>query len=299
MTSIYFLNLSQKHTGLTNQLNSIMSTICKCLYKEQIIVIDKFLKEIHTDNYLPISDVINLEKTNKFLEKYNIAIVDGCFTNNLNIISAKYCCDGIFTDVTEKVKVFLNNNTFIMSNNVNINNLFENCNNSKKILKIDFILNNYNKFSLSFSEKNGFLTKNIEIDFSNKNYIMAPSWDFIDSLEFKHTTNDIYNNIIFSDIFIYQSNNFINKINITNNCNVNIIHLRLEQDAIDFWSEPNKMTRDNFKIKLSEKYINLITKLINKNDKSIILTYNTDNIVINYLKNNNYNYNLFIKSICR
>ena len=177
-----------------------------------------------------------------------------------------------------------------MSNNVNINNLFENCNNSKKILKIDFILNNYNKFSLSFSEKNGFLTKNIEIDFSNKNYIMAPSWDFIDSLEFKHTTNDIYNNIIFSDIFIYQSNNFINKINITNNCNVNIIHLRLEQDAIDFWSEPNKMTRDNFKIKLSEKYINLITKLINKNDKSIILTYNTDNIVINYLKNNNYNY---------
>ena len=245
MTSLYFLNLSNKSSGLCNQLNSLLSTICLCLNKEKIIVIDKFLKEINTDNYSPISDIINLEKTNKFLEKYNIALIDGCFTYNLNIINAKYGCDNIFIDVTKKIKYFLNNNSFRINKNINGN---------------------------------------------NKNYTSAPSWDLIDSNEFIDITNDIYKNIFFNDCLINESNKFIDLINLDSNSIVNIIHLRLEEDAINWWSTINNINKNDFKIKLINKYIGLINELINKEDKTIILTYSNENMVLDYLKNNNYNY---------
>ena len=291
MTSLYFLNLSNKSSGLCNQLNSLLSTICLCLNKEKIIVIDKFLKEINTDNYSPISDIINLEKTNKFLEKYNIALIDGCFTYNLNIINAKYGCDNIFIDVTKKIKYFLNNNSFRINKNINLNNLFQDCQpNKEKILKIDFILNNHNLFSMSFSEKNGFLKNDINIIFNNKNYTSAPSWDLIDSNEFIDITNDIYKNIFFNDCLINESNKFIDLINLDSNSIVNIIHLRLEEDAINWWSTINNINKNDFKIKLINKYIGLINELINKEDKTIILTYSNENMVLDYLKNNNYNY---------
>ena len=291
MSSIYFLNLTQQHTGLCNQLNSLLSTICFCINNEKIIVIDKFLQEVYTDNYVPISNIINLEQNNIFLEKYNIALVDGNFTNNLNIISAKYGNNNIYTDVTDAVKRFLNNDTFIILNNVELNSIFGDClPNVSKHLKIHFILNNHNHFNMSFNEQNGFLINNIHIDFSNKQYIMAPSWDLIDSPQFKHITTDIYKNLLFNNSLLYTSDRFIEKLNITGNPNVNIIHLRLEKDAIDFWSIANNLSQIDFYNKLITKYIHLITTLINKQDKTIILTYNTDNPVIDYLKNNNYEY---------
>jgi DNA polymerase elongation subunit (family B) len=141
-----------------------------------------------------------------------------------------------------------------------------------------------------FNENNCFLLNDINIDFSNKNYIQSPSWDLIDSPQFKTITTDIYKNLLFNNTLICSSNNFIQTLNVTDNTNVNIIHLRLENDAIEFWSTENKLSNRDFYYKLTEKYINLITNLIDKNDKTIILTYNTKNDVIEYLKKNNYNY---------
>jgi hypothetical protein len=291
MSSIYFLNLAQQHTGLCNQLNSLLSTICFCINNEKIIVIDKFLQEIHTNNYLPIADVINLEETNLFLEKYNIALIDGNFTSNLHIISAKYGNNNVYIDVTNIVNKFLHNNKFIINKKVNLTSIFgDNLPNVSKHLKIHFLLNNHNHFNMVFYENNGFLLNDINIDFSNKNYIQSPSWDLIDSPQFKNITRDIYKNLLFNNTLICSSNNFIQKLNITDTTNVNIIHLRLENDAIDFWSKGNKLSNTDFYKKLTEKYINLITNNIDKKDKTIILTYNTNNVVIDYLKYNNYDF---------
>lgn len=291
MSSIYFLQLSLPQTGLCNQLNSLLATICYCVNNEKIIVIDKFLKEINTNNYAPIAEILNLEKTNQFLEKYNIALVDGNFTDNLNIITAKYGCNDIFTDVTSVVKSFLTNNKLIIKKEIDLNSIFGDCHvNKAKILKIDFMLNNHNRFTMSFSEKNNFLTKDIDIDFSNKNYTMIPSWEPIDTPQHINMTTDIYKNLTFHDVLIIHSNQFIQKTGITGSSIVNIIHLRLEDDAISFWSYQNKLTKEDFKKRLSEKYIHLINTLIDKKDKTIILTYDTNNTVINFLKDNNYNY---------
>jgi hypothetical protein len=291
MSSIYFLQLSHPHTGLCNQFNSLLSTICHCINHEKIIVIDKFLQEIHTNHYLPISDIINLEETNLFLEKYNIALIDGNFTNNLTIINATYGNHNVYTDVTTIVNTFLHDNTFTINKYVNLNSIFgDNLPNVSKHLKIHFLLNDHNHFKMVFNENNGFLLNDINIDFSNKNYIQGQSWALIDSPSFISITTYIYKNLVFNHSINCISNHFIQTLNITDTTNVNIIHLRLEDDALAFWSIPNKLSTTDFYKKLTEIYIHLITTHINKTDKTIILTYNTDNEVINYLKHNNYEF---------
>jgi hypothetical protein len=286
MSSIYFLNISQPFTGLCNQLNSIISTICYCISNEKIIVINMFLKEIYTNNYTSISNIFDLEKTNKFLEKYNVALMDGNFTNNLTIITAKYHTNNKEKDVTDIVKTFLNNNVFFMSKDINLNSIFEDIESHvEKKLTIQF-----NYFKMSFSEKFNFLQNDIHIDFNNMNFVMSPCWGLIDSPEFVNITKDIYNNLFFHDSLINISNNFVQSINISDSSIVNIIHLRLENDAIYFWSRINNMSQEDFYKKLSEKYIEKITEHINKLDNTIILTYDDNNEVINYLKNNSYNY---------
>jgi len=287
---MYFLKLSQKQSGLCNQLNSLLSTICVCINREKMIVVDKFLQEIHTNYYLPISNVINLEKTNLFLEKFNIAIIDGNFTDHLKILRATYENNNKFIDITENiVKYFLKNNTFIIKKNTNLNFILGSDDLDSQ-LKINFMLNNYNTFNMVFKVEKSYLVNDINIDFSDKKYIWAPCWDLIDNPTFKTTTTDIYKNLIFGDGFIHLSNQFIQTLHKTPTTNVNIIHLRLEKDAIAFWSKQNKLNQNDFLTKLTNKYIKIITEFINKTDKTIILTYCTNNAVIDFLTQNNYDF---------
>jgi hypothetical protein len=290
MSGIFFLYPSQKFTGLCNQLYTIISTICSCINNQNIIIIDNFLQEIHTNNYLPISEVLDLEKTNIFLEKYNIALIDGSYTNDLNIINAIYGTDNNFKDVTNIVKQFLNDNRFVIDKNININILFgDHLFKVEKKLKINFSIENNNKFTLSFPEKYGYLTNDVNIDFRHKNYIFNPLWHLLDDPNYVNIANDIFKNLHFSQKFINESNEFIEKISLLNN-NINVIHLRLEEDGIEFWSVGNNLSHQEFKRELSNKYIHLIQNCINKEDNTIILSYSIDNDVINYLKNNGYNY---------
>jgi hypothetical protein len=290
MSSIYVLNISASFTGLCNQLNFIINSICYCINKEKIIVVNNFLQEIYTNNYTSISNILELEKINIFLEKYNVALIDANNTNNLSIISAFYYSNNKEKNVTDIINTFLINNTLFISKDINLNSLFEDIDYGfEKKLKIKFMLTN-NSFTMSFSEKNEFLENDIHIDFNNMNFNNLTNWDLINSPEFIYITTDICNHLFFHESLINNSNNFIQSINIKDTCIVNIIHLRLESDAIQYWSHINNLNEEDFTKKLSEKYIEKITQYINKLDKTIILTYNDDNEVINYLKNNEYNY---------
>jgi len=71
---------------------------------------------------------------------------------------------------------------------------------------------------------------------------------------------------------------------------INVLHLRIENDAINHWSKQNKMSPTFFQTYIEDKYINLIQKHVLQTDANIILTYSENNRVIDYLKNNNYKY---------
>jgi hypothetical protein len=289
MSSNYNISISQHFTGLCNQLLTLVGAMCYCYGHETIIVVDKFLLEAYTDNFFPISTVINLEQTNKYLEKYNIAIVDGLFLFDFNIVSAQYGCDDYFIDVTDIIRTFLSYNSFTLRKDVYLHHLFPDPQPGRgKFLKINFILNNYNRFTMKYGEFNGFLHKDIDINLNNVNFNFVSNWNLPDLPQFSNMTTDIYRHIFFNDILVNASNNFINSIGVNGQRNVNVIHLRLEDDAKQFWGKSN----DGYDLILSDKYIELIQNHISKDDITIILTYKPNNYVTDYLRNNNYNYHV-------
>jgi hypothetical protein len=75
----------------------------------------------------------------------------------------------------------------------------------------------------------------------------------------------------------------------------NVIHLRLEQDAIDHWSKLTNLSKDKYKNHLITQYTKLIKKYVDKNTLTIILSSNTNNEVTQYLSRNNYRYTFLQK----
>jgi len=103
----------------------------------------------------------------------------------------------------------------------------------------------------------------------------------------KEMFEHILTNIEYHQTFIDYS---LNETNGINDKFLNIVHLRIEDDAITHWSKMNNMTSGEFKLTLETLYIILIKKHINKNDLTVILTHSSDNNVIQFLKENGYNY---------
>jgi hypothetical protein len=88
----------------------------------------------------------------------------------------------------------------------------------------------------------------------------------------------------------YASNFISEKINNNDsNKKINVIHLRLEDDGINHWSNQNKMNPLVFKQQLVLKYIELIKNNIQKEDITFILSGDTNNDVVQFMKENEYN----------
>ena len=99
---------------------------------------------------------------------------------------------------------------------------------------------------------------------------------------------DILNHITYNKQYFDISKRLLTDINFTNK--VNLIHLRLEDDGINHWAKMNKMSKEKFKKKLKNKYIQLIKEYIDKNNVTILVSSSFNNEVINFLNNNKYNY---------
>jgi hypothetical protein len=211
MSNVLYLKLAREpNNGLCNQLLSLVSGILFCIKtKKELLIVDKFLTEINTNSYCSITQVFNLIEMNKYLNRYNIKIVDG-----FNIDSSA------FRPISWEVITLAKKQT------------------------------NYR--------------------------LMA----FI---------NEIYNNIFFSKYLTEYSTNFINENFSDVSKKINVIHIRLEDDAIYHWSKQNNMRNDTFKQLLIVKYIELIKTNIKKDDITLILSGNINNEVVHYMKINEYN----------
>lgn len=304
MSLVFFLNITPiKNSGLCNQLYSIVSTI---LRGTPIIVSSPFLRNINTNNFAPISTVINMRQTNKFLKKYNTVLLDSSYLKKFQIISVKYAS----FDVTHQCSRFLRRTGMLIRKTENLNMLFGVGLDSKQnSLEITFTVNYIeNQQTISFATKNGFLVNDINIELIppfqsnpdplikeksmniNPGYSSALSWEIINQAGYREKAKDIFKNLVFSDYLTAKSNKFTNYVKTSENDKINIIHLRLEADAIEHWSAQNNMSHSEFKEAIVKKYIRLIKANIEKSSKTILLTYDIINPVSAYLKKNGYNY---------
>jgi hypothetical protein len=72
--SMFCLNIAPSDgNGFCNQMFAICGMCSYAIeHKIPIIFISKYLKEIKTDKYCNIGEIINMDKTNHFLKKYEI-----------------------------------------------------------------------------------------------------------------------------------------------------------------------------------------------------------------------------------
>jgi hypothetical protein len=209
--------ISSNAAGLCNQLFFLINSILYCSQKNiNKMIVSDFVSDNTLLTKINTMDLINIEKTNEFLKKYNVMIIDYTTSNT----------EHNFSEDFHKLDLY----TSLNSSWINLSNFF-----------------------------------------------------------------DIFNNITFQDQFYRISNNLIPeiKLKLGEDIKINVVHLRLEPDALIHWSNMNNMNPINFKKIIEKKYIYLINKFINKNVFTIIMSYSTDNNVIKFLNINKYNY--FIK----
>jgi len=216
----YKIVISRNYTGLCNQLWSIISGIIVSIkHGKRLLIIDKFLANVHTKIYCSIDKILCLPMMNKFLQKYNLTLINGAYINNHNTPGLK-------------------------------------------LLQLGW------------------------------------GWEIIHDPANDNIKKELYQSIRFTDAIVSPALKFTNDIKESlKKSTINVVHLRIEQDWIDhvvLYSIP-KVSQTLAYNDISNRYIELIQKYIQKDDITFILTGSLNNKVIDYLRSNKYMYFLFPK----
>lgn len=282
--------------GFCNQLYSIVASCCHFFKKtngQNVIFLGQFLKQVKSNSFCNIGNIIDLKVTNLFLKKYNIILVD-LFDYTFKITSIKY---GLNNNYIFDLLNIINHDDLIQGKIKYLNDykgdplLFYTRQygipfnkNQPKILYIQYTINN-----IIFDEKyevsnEGYLKKELSLDFKNLPPITCQVHN-----DGSFIFYDILRNITFNTEYTSLAKHYLSSLS-ANDTKVNCIHLRLEKDAMEHWGRPSV---ENYKQLVENKYIQLIQKYItDKSVLTIILGHDYDNAVIKYLEKNNYNYKI-------
>lgn len=287
MNKIYYSKIHENAGGLSNQIFAFITSIliANVLTHEKAVIYKDFLCDYQGNKLDSISNIFDLKKMNVYLQKNFDVVIFDKEDVNLKINTVTYGTDNDnCIDITKEViHHFYKDNTFFISQNVDFNSIGgDPYPHISKKLYINYSLNEYN-FNEVFEEDR---KKDIIFNLNNADYKYTLSWI---NNHHKETFDELLRHIYFTPKFLEISNNFINK-NIDKSKKTNILHLRLEDDAMIHWCRMNNMQKNEFKTYIEDKYIDIISRNISKEDNNIILSYSQDNNVINFMKNNNYNY---------
>ena len=292
MKQLYFCRIANTKAGLCNQLFALTTGIIKAFNeKKKIVILGGFLNDYSKSNITPISDIIDISAFNNFiLKNYGIHIID-TFHTNLTIHKVVYGTEDKQENITSVViDKFYKNNTLSIDTSVQLNLLgfgdpvpFQ-----PKYVEITYALNGIMLIE-KYNELNGYLQNSIVFNVDSSNFQFDMGW--IDKYN-----RTMFDNILKNITFLKRLHLPIAEHNyISNYHKINVIHLRLENDAIDHWSRMNNMQKPIFKNVIEQKYIQIIKNHVNKNDMNILLSFSTNNPVVQFLKQNGYNIHISSK----
>jgi hypothetical protein len=306
MESIYYAKIAHPSIGFTQQIFNLVNSIILAMKEgKRIVVVDEFLKNPEKQEYVPISIFLDLDKLNGFLsKKYAIKVFDKHLTHvSINSITygVKYREKNISAEILEH---FCEDDNIIhIKNDVDLNKVF-----GDPMIGVSKYINIYYTIKHNYQEQHnrinlpeyaGFLKTDLYHNFSitKQNYILNEQP--LGELD-KHKFDDILHNIPFADFLKENSEQFLQEIHMIDSKikKMNVIHLRLEDDAIAKYSKSTDETlKESFKAKLVQKYIENIEQHIDKSDETVLLTYSLENPVIEYLKANGYHYHIKAKDL--
>ncbi len=283
MDQINFIKIGKLHECLTNQIfNSITGILSGYQNNKKITIVDNLLSDYSKINSLiSLSDVFDMEKTNNYLyNKFGTVIFDKN-TIVFKLIKVNYGHKEKIYDITDKIQsIFYKNNTLHIPKETDLNSLSgDPCFGFFKTMTMYYSLNGYD-FVTSFNEH--FYEDIIFNPLIAKYYQLN---ELINKFDFS-MFDDILCNIYFNNTFKNIDNEFLK--NVEKNEKINVIHLTLEDEGLKHLCIKNNMSMHEYKKCIENKYISLINSHVNKNDINIILSHQTKNRVIDFMKSNNY-----------
>ena len=283
MEALYCRNISPGGFAIQifRLINSIIETHIK---QKKILIIGDFNSGLMT---VPIDSVLNLKQLNLYLEKeYGLTVISSR-KSKLKFSAIEYGLDNNKLDITDFVLTKYLTNILYIPKTLNLNAILgDPIYGSKKNLYIKYQIDQY-QFEDIYPEYNNNIEKDIIYDEQESNFEIDPNSQWVTSYD-KEKFDKILSMIEFSENYNKLVIDFRNK-NLKGK-KINILHLRLEDDAIQYWASKNKMNYGEYKNIIETKYIQLIKKFVNKNDATIVVSASTNNNVLNMLKSANYKY---------
>jgi len=305
MDNFLFLKIAKnRNSGLCNQLYNLVGAIEYCIKNnKKYLIIDRFLKQIDSEEYCPINKIIDLPKFNSYLLKHNITLFDKINTTielvSLNIIITENKTEKTTINLDNLLPTFVSNNVFnIPKNRSFITEIIEKYDrllfNRLFDLQVNYKINGLDISDIIFLN-NGVISDDyvLNLNINNHTFVESPILYYGHS-SYPKLFSDIFKNITFKEYFNTEKL-------FKDNINLSVIHLRLENDAITHISSLKGKEEGETKREFENKYIEMIEKYIgNSNDEIknvLLLTDDYNNEVVKFLSSNSkYNLILFIKT---
>jgi hypothetical protein len=276
MPGIYFTRVANDKSGFTNQIFTLIHAMLEGLRRgNNIVVVDSFQRDFdNTDNRINLCDLFDLDQTNKFLEKYNLKLIcKSKFNYKLNAVF--YGNGENVIDITDKSHATIKPKSF---NRIGGDPI-------PGVPKELFI-----NYEIHGEEYSNIYREDYPFDIWVKG---PPKYEYL----FKWIPQDKNVRFVFEDILrnikYQQQIDNISFLPLLKDDKINVVHLRLEADAIQHWSKQNNMSESAFKTHLEDIYIDLICKHIDPSQKTILVGCKTNSKIMDFLKTFKYNYEVY------
>ena len=296
--NILYCKFGTSGIGLCNQLYSLVNTmVLGSIHKgHTLIVVDDFMGDLNSNQYHDAASILDFTKINHAIKSYGLTLISKRAIQ-VESIKVEYGQTHVtLVDITNQMmERFYTKNHLCIPKGTSLNNIlgYDPCPNVRKQIYFTYTINGFT-FHDTRDEVRLFLHEDMEIDFKNwkKKPWISPT-NILDSKHHTNKFNHFLQNMYFNAIYEKYANLFIQSSlsRYKDHRNINVIHLRLEDDAIPFWSSINGISCEAYRQALVKQYIHSIKAHIEPtNSINILLSMNTDNEVTKWMKEQNYIY---------
>lgn len=269
-------------SGFCNQLNHMIHGVIRCISENiDVMVVNDFKLEIHSDEICPIGDVVDMRKWNEYLRsEYGLTVVSEREFSVL-VNTAYYGTMDNMMDVRAPFDAhFRRGDKYLVDPSFHLNQLSHDpVPGTEKSLRVVYNVGSYQVSKIYPAE-------NIHLDFACTREGL--SWILYESLaESRVWHENLMQRLPLHPRFYEEARSWAERMPNP----VHVLHLRMEDDAILHWSKQNKMAPDMFRGTLASKYIDVLTTHNGVRKGSVlVLSYNEDNAVLDWLESQNIPY---------
>jgi len=280
---MHFIRLAKSGAGFTNQLFAMITGIIfSSMVNQPTAIIESFMNDYSEQTTTPISCIFNMPALRRYIQtKYGILIADK-YAADIQIQNIVYGTEESGVDVTETImrRFGLPSGGLFIPENIAFNDILgDPCPGIAKRLAIYYTVNGESAIEI-YEE---ILDVDVCFQVMEATYHFTFGWIDLDN---RTMFDDILTHIEYHPLFVEKARRIREQLDTTKN--INVLHLRLEDDAIQHWSNINGQTLEEFRESLSEKYIALIRKYIAPSDQNIVLSASLSNPVIEFMRNHGY-----------